>query len=163
MILRSVVCLLGFLVTAPVCVLAQGAKPAAAKPAQKVVKKVYLPQAYLGQSGKHDGGLKKDEFATLMRQGITAKDSLGNTYEAVGFEFGYAERALYEDSIGNLQILVDYMTEYCPGDTLSPGVSSSIYERVKVGDTLYFRNVNVQRTGQNQPILSKGMKFYIMK
>ncbi len=86
----------------------------------------------------------------------------------MGFEFGYAERMLYEDSLGSLMVVVDYLTEYCPGDTISGGISASIYDRIKVGDTMYFDRVSILKPVGNSDeegnvISGKGMKFFITK
>jgi hypothetical protein len=128
-------------------------------------KKLFLPQAYLGNSEYYNGAIKKDVLSNLLKQGLTSKDAAGNKYKVTGFEFAYSERALYEDSIGNLQVLVDYMFEYCPGDTLSPGVSSVIYDRFKVGDTVFFNRIHVLKpnSGSGEVVSGKGMKFVITK
>lgn len=129
-------------------------------------KKLFLPQAYLGNSDYKGGAIKRDELSKLLRQGLTSRDSLGNRYKVTGFEFSYAERMLYEDSISNVMVLVDYMTEYCPGDTLTGGISSSIYDRIKAGDTVYFERISVLRDNSNtggDVIAGKGMKFVITK
>lgn len=130
-------------------------------------KKLFLPQAYLGKSDYKGGQIRRDELSKLMRQGVTSRDSLGNSYKVAGFEFSYAERNLYEDSASNIMVMVDYMTEYCPGDTLSPGIKASIYDRIKPGDTVYFERINVLKpTAGNATgdiIAGKGMKFVITK
>lgn len=136
-------------------------KTAAAKP-----KKVFLPQAYLGKSDYKGGPIKKDVLASLLKQGITTRDSDGNFYKVVGFEFVYGERMLYEDSVGNLMVDIDYLSEYCTGDTLSTGISNSIYDRLKVGDSAFFNKIDVLRTVPGKPAMvvsGMGMKFYITK
>ena len=131
-------------------------------------KKIFLPTVYLGKSEYKGGAIKKETFDELLKQGLTSRDSLGNRYTVVGFQFSYAERKVYEDSLGNLQMLTDLAEEYCPGDTLTAGIAESIYERTKPGDTLYFDQVNVVKNAKNgnqpqQAILARSMKFFIVK
>lgn len=119
-------------------------------------------QAYLGRSDKHGGAITKDEFDKLLKQGLTAKDSLGYTYRVDGFNFSYAERNLYEDSVGNLMILTDFLSEFCTGDTVSPAVANNIYFKTKAGDTAYFESVKVALPdGRKLP--ARSMKFLLTK
>src|SRR4051812_37120233 len=73
-------------------------------------KKVLYPNVYLGQYEFAGGALKKGDFDRLLKQGLTSKDSAGNKYKVVGFEFDYYERQLYEDSIGNLKVMTDILS-----------------------------------------------------
>lgn len=119
-------------------------------------------QAYLGRSDKHGGSITKHEFDKLLRQGLTAKDSLGYSYRVDGFNFSYAERNLYEDSVGNLMILTDFLSEFCTGDTVSPAVANNIYFKTKAGDTAYFESVKVVLPdGRKLP--ARSMKFVLTK
>ncbi len=138
-------------------------KPVAPKPV--VHKKVFMPQAYIGDSDFKGGPIKKDELASLLKKGITARDSAGNRYKVTGFEFAYAEQMLYEDSLANLLTMFDYNYEYCPGDTLSAAVSSSVFSRFKSGDTLYINKVIVAKPieGGNTEIAAKGIKAVLLK
>jgi len=141
---------------------AAGNKPAAEKP-----KRIFMPQAYLGNTNYKGGALQKDVLGGLLKERVTSRDSLGNSYKVVGFEFVYAERMLYEDSVGNLLVEFDYLSEYCPGDTLSAGIKSSIFDRIKEGDTAYFNRIDVLKTSPGQSggdiIMGKGMKFAVIK
>ena len=160
------------------------------KPAGKNTK-VFIPPVYLGNSEYRNGPIKKDVFNSLLRQGLTCHDSAGNKYRVVGFDFGYSERRLYEDSVGNLVTMMDYSGEYCKGDTLSGDiattrhslvkdpfygdpdpndVSKSLYERVKPGDTVYFYHVVVAKyidattsLPDSAGIRGGNMKFYFVK
>ncbi len=136
--------------------------------------KVFVPAVYLGKSEFRGGPIKKDEFSNLLRQGLTSHDSSGNRFKVVGFNFGYGERQLYEDSVGNLQVMIDYASEFCPGDTVSDNIArnpnGSIYERVKPGDTIYFERVNVVRfSSKNKTLpdstafLGRSLKCWIVK
>lgn len=147
-------------------------------------RKVLEPQAYLGNSANLGGNIQKTTFTDLMKQGLTAKDSLGRQYKVIGFNFTYAERNLYEDSVGNLMVKADFSTTYCHGDTLPEVLtryipasqskigeeSPGIYQRVKAGDTVYFDRISLLRHTPDAPlppdstaILGKGMKFVIVK
>jgi len=146
-----------------------GNKPA--DHAVKAHKALLLPGVYFGNTGLAGGVYPKKEFDDLLKKGFTAHDSVGNKYQIVGFDFTYAERNLYEDSIGNLEVLVDYMNEYCVGDTISSGISGSIYERIKEGDTVYIDHVTLLKNPGNtllsandtSELLGKGLKCVIVK
>ena len=99
--------------------------------------------AYLGQSAYSSGTISKRDFDTYLKQGLSAKDSMDNSYKVKAFTFTYAERNLYEDSIGNLMILTDYLSEFCSGDTVTTAISNNIYYKTKPGDTAYFDNIKV--------------------
>jgi hypothetical protein len=137
--------------------------------ATNVAGKLLLPNTYLGRSEHSGGPIQKGTFDELLKQGVTAHDSMGNKYKVVGFQFSYAERNVYEDSAGNLQMVMDYAYEYCPGDTVTSTIAASICERTKPGDTLYFDRVSVVKISKNstQPesesFAARGMKFYIVK
>ncbi|MBX2906047.1 MAG: hypothetical protein KF744_08420 [Taibaiella sp.] len=138
------------------------AAPTGSKP-----HKVLMPQAFLGNSDKKGGMISRDEFTKLVKQGLQARDSAGNRYRVTGFEFMYGERQMYEDSVGRPMVMFDYLSEYCPGDTLSPGVAMSLYSRLKAGDTAYFNRVEVLRVRPGEPggtvIMGKGMKFALTR
>lgn len=134
-------------------------------------KKLLLPTVYLGKSDYSGGPIKKEEFNRLLKQGLTSRDSLGNKYKVLGFGFNYAELALYEDSIGNAKMMVDMLYEYCPGDTITNNVSSSIYDRIKPGDTVFIERVIVVKylpkstkvQSESDAIGAKGLKCVITK
>ena len=142
-----------------------GQKKAAA-PTESKQKRVLMPQAYLGNSDRWGGVIGREEFARLLSQGLHARDSAGNNYKVAGFEFMYGERQLYEDSAGHPMVMIDYLSEYCPGDTLSAGIAASLYDRLKAGDTAYFNRVEVLRAKPGEPgtvIMGKGMKFALTR
>ncbi len=134
-------------------------------------RKIFYPAVYLGHSDFKGGNIKKEEFDKLLKEGLFSKDSMGNRYKVIGFEFNYAERQLYEDSAGNLKIMTDFLFEYCPGDTITGNISASIYERTKPGDTIFVNKVRVvkyiNKTNKTLPdstaILAKGLKCVIVR
>lgn len=133
-------------------------KKAAATEQKAKENKLY---AYLGHSDIRDGKVPKKVFDSLLRQGVTAKDSLGQVYKVDGFMFNYGERNLYEDSVGNLMVMTDMLSEYCPGDTLSTPIKRLFLPRTKAGDTAYIDQVKVQ-TPEGQK-LAKGMRLILTK
>ena len=128
----------------------------------KAARRPKIVHAYLGHSGLNGGQVTKRTFDSLLKQGLTARDSAGNLLQVDGFTFSYAERNLYEDSVGKLMILTDFFSEYCPGDTVSRGVSMNIYHKTKPGDTAYFDNIRVHLPTGGQTG-TKGMKFVLIK
>ena len=165
---RSTILLLLLLTAAGANVRAQQADK---KPAKKAPVKIFAPDVYLGRTDYRWGPLAKTLVDTLLKQNITSRDSSGKTYKVISFDFTYAERKLYEDSVGNLMIIPDYLHEHCDGDTLTGDIKNNLFSRTKAGDTVYFDNVLVVRfkgkTNKPMPdstaFLAKGMKFEITK
>jgi len=120
-------------------------------------KKRKLYPVVLGYSELSGGGIGKTTFDSLMRQGLKAGDSA----RVSGFVFNYMERNIYEDSIGNIIPVTDLFTEYCPGDTLAPTISNSIYLRTKRGDTAFFDNIKLIRSADGREVPGRSMKFVI--
>lgn len=139
--------------------------------AKPIARKLLLPQAYFASTNFSGGVVRKDTLSKMLRKGISVRDSAGNAYRVHGFEFGYAERGWFDDSAANPILVVDYLTEYCLGDTLSGGITSSIYDRMKPGDTLFINRVSVYKNtnkkgeavAEDDIILSKGIKCVIAK
>lgn len=129
----------------------------------KVPEKKKLPKVavYLGHSNLTGGKISKTLFDSLLKQGLTSKDSSGNDYKVVNFMFTYAELNLYEDSVGKLMFMTDYRSEFCPGDTITENIAGSLYQRTKVGDTLYFDQITVRRASDNAGGDGKPMRFEI--
>ena len=112
-------------------------KPKATKP-----KVIPIP-VYLGKSNIDGGTLTKQNFDSLLGQGLTSRDSTGKNYLVNGFIFTYGERNLYEDSVGKLMVVTDYLPEYCYGDSLTTFLLKNIRSRSKAGDTVYFDNISL--------------------
>jgi len=130
--------------------------------AQAVAAPVNMVLVYLGNSDYHGGDISKNNFDSHLKQGLVGKDSLGNTFKVDGFNFSYAERNLYEDSVGNLMVVTDYVSEFCPGDTISPAVANNIFYKTKPGDTAYFDNIKVLLP-DGRKLATKPMKFVLTK
>jgi len=148
---------------------AQNTKQTAAPGAQaaKTGKKdsVVIPyiHVYLGKSQYTGGTIPKAKFDELLKQGVTSRDSLGNSYTVVGFTFSYAERNLYEDSVGKLMIQSDYLSEYCEGSMLPDHVLNAMMERTKPKDTAYFDNITLRKQSDNSGAYGKPMRFVITR
>lgn len=149
------------LITSSLGLMSQKVENKTPKQTTKTEEKYPVLTAVLAQSDYHKGEIKKAVFDSLLKHGISAKDSAGNIYKVNGFVFGYKERNLYEDSVGKLMIVADYMTEFCSGDTLSPALKSSLYGRTKAGDTAFFDNIKVPVRAKQ--LMAKSMKFVIVK
>lgn len=131
------------------------------KPTTVKSTKPSMIYGYLGRSNVHDGKISKKVFDSLLKQGITAKDSLGFSYKPDEFVFSYGERTLYEDSVGNPMILTDMLQEYCLGDTVTPVLKLNIFKRTKPGDTAYIENIKVSTQWGQMP--AKSMRFILTK
>jgi hypothetical protein len=133
-----------FLITVGLCLTAslwaQNAKDDAAK---KKAAKFPGYAVYLGNSNYCDTimRLPKRVFDSLMKQGLTSRDSSGKPFEFRSFVFTYGERMLYEDSVGNLVVMTDMMIEYCPGNKLTENITQSLFQRTKKGDTAYIDDI----------------------
>ena len=118
---------------------------------------------YLGRSEITDGAkLTKRAFDSLLRQGLTAKDSVGNPYKVEGFAFTYGERNLYEDSVGNQMWVTDHLVEYNFGDTLSTFLLNNITGRSKGGDTVYIDNITL-RSDTRGGALGRALRLVLQK
>ncbi len=122
-----------------------------------LAKKPVIYPVVLGNSELSGGTISKQIFDSLLRQGIKPVDTEA---KVAGFLFNYKERNIYEDSVGNLIPVTDLLMEYCPGDTLTPTISSSIYFRTKRGDTAFFDDIRVIWPDGKEG-RGKGMKFIL--
>jgi hypothetical protein len=125
-------------------------------------KKYPVVNTYLGNSTLKNGNITIKKFDSLIHQGLKAKDDAGVKYTLLNFNFTFGERNLYEDSVGELKIMTDYQLVKCFGDSIMTTVLLDVKERLKVGDTLYFDKVLVNRP-DNTTTYSKSMKFAIVK
>jgi len=127
-------------------------------------KKLKVFTTYLGSSDYKGGMIPKPVFDSLIRKGVSARDSAGNNYKVSEFVFSYSERNIYEDSTGKLVIMTDYLSEYCLGDTLSPSFQNFIYRdhRTKHGDTVYLDKVKVMLP-EGGTVLAVPSRFILTK
>lgn len=112
------------------------------KEPQKKPKIVPVP-VYLGNSDINGGEVPKQVFDSLLKQGFTARDSNGRQYKVSSFMFTFCERMIYEDSIGNLMPLTDYLSEYCFDNKLLDYQLNTLLERGKRGDTLILEQIKL--------------------
>jgi len=118
---------------------AQAKKPEDPQKQIPAKPKNYVP-VFLGNSQVSGGAVSKAMFDSLARQGL--KSDSGRVVS--GFKFSYAERNVYEDSMGNLISVADYNSEYCFGDSLTASIRANLRFRTKPGDTAYFENIDVK-------------------
>lgn len=132
------------------------AKPASKAAAPAVKKEVVV---YLGNSTMNNGPISKPVFDSLMAQGLKVEGNIGTVS---GFAFTYAERGIFEDSVGDPIERVELLTEFCKGDTLTRVIKNSLPDRTKNGDTAFFDRIMVHLPDGNQT-QGKPMKFVITK
>ena len=99
---------------------------------------------YLGQSNIDKGVLTKPAFDSLLRQGLTSKDSNGRAFDVKSFMMTFCERNIYEDAEGNLMPMTDYLSEYSFDSKLQPHQQRYVLEHRKKGDTIIFEHIKLQ-------------------
>lgn len=128
-------------------------------------KKTAMPApvaVYFGSSEISGGPVSGKAFTDMARTGLVARDSNAVGARIEGFSFTYIERGIYEDSVGNLIPVVDYLNEYCIGDTLSRSVRRALPEKVKAGDTILIERIRV-RMADGAERNGKNMKFVLTR
>lgn len=115
---------------------------------------------FLGNSEQQGGLIAKSVFDSLVRQGLTAKDSAGNLITVTEFRIYYKERNLYEDSAGNYYTDYEVLTDFAKGNKLNSYVA--IQDRTKNGDTAIFDDILVMHP-DSVVVQGIGMKFVIGK
>lgn len=131
-----------------------------------IIKRPKRPAVYLGHTSFCGGPISSSLFDSLMKIGLYSKDSFGHPYEILGFNFIYAERNIYEDSAGDMNMMTDYATEYCPGNVLTADLAATVYDRIKSGDTVFFEQIFMSkaRTGNHiDSVRGEGFKCIITK
>lgn len=108
---------------------------------QKKKPKIVPIPVYFGNSDIDSGLVPKQVFDSLLKQGLTSRDSNGRVYNVNSFMFTYCERNLYEDSVGNPIILTDYLSEFCMKGKLEDYQLESILYKSKRGDTLIIEKI----------------------
>lgn len=136
---------------------AQKSKPKPKVTAKPAAGNVQSTDVFLGRSTLSGGAISKRAFDSLAGQGLRLA---GNNGTVSSFQFIYAERSLYEDSVGNPLITTDYLTEYCYGDTLSASIREGLKDRTKPGDTAYFDQIRIL-AANGQQLKGKAMRFVL--
>lgn len=121
-----------------------------------------LVTVFLGNSDLSGGRIAKRSFDSLMRMGLTAKDSAGIPGSVEEFRIYYKERNLYEDSVGNMYVNVDILTDFSKGNKLNSYMGSSLLDRTKRGDTAIFDDIMVVFPDSTRA-RGKDMKFILDK
>lgn len=128
-------------------------------------KVVYSGQSYMGDKQTQSGSISKQQFDALIKLPLMAKENSGKEWQVTDFSFTYAERAMYQDTLGNPFITTDYFSTNCPGGKLSDDWIKNITERSKPGDTAYFdRITTVDSTeGKARLFITEPIKLVITK
>jgi hypothetical protein len=104
-------------------------------------KKVsYKGKAYLAD-GTGSGKISKRAFDSLLNFSLIARDSQNKEHLVSQYVFTYAERAVYEDSTGKLQIMTDYYSIESDKGKLPEYWLRSLKERTKAGDTAIYSEI----------------------
>lgn len=106
-------------------------------------KVVYSGQSYMGDKKTQSGTISKAQFDSLIALPLYSVDTGGNTYQCSDFTFTYAERALYQDSLGHPLVTTDYFSTNSAAGRLDSFWLNHIREKSKAGDTAYFDNIAV--------------------
>ena len=145
---------------------ASAAKGAVASPARKL----FFPLVYMGAGSFCGGPVQKDMLNKYLGQGLEGRDSLGNRYKVIGFDFTYAEKNIYEDSTGYPMVVMDYTNEPVKGNVPGTDILQVVGDKLKPGDTVFFDHIRVVRyTSANETvpesaaIMGKGFKCFVIK
>lgn len=131
------------------------------KDQKKKLKIIPIP-VYLGNSDIDSGVISKPLFDSLVKQGLTARDSGGRIYDVKSFMFTFCERNLYEDSVGNPVIITDYLSEFCFDNKLKGYQLQALLERSKWGDTVIFEKIMLEAADSTKAQgFGKAMKLII--
>ncbi len=108
---------------------------------QKKKPKIVPIPVYFGNSDIDSGLVPKQVFDSLLKQGLTSRDSNGRVFNVNSFMFTYCERNLYEDSVGNPIIVTDYLSEFCMKGKLEEYQLEALLYKSKKGDTLIIEKI----------------------
>lgn len=136
------------------------AKPKATKAAPKAKYPFKASPVYLGNTDLRGGILPKLIFDSLVKEGLTAKDSAGTVGKVVEFRIYYKQRMLYEDSVGNYYTDIEMLTDLSKSNKLNSYVA--LQDRTKKGDTAIFDDIIVLLP-DSVLVQGVGMKFVIGK
>lgn len=113
-------------------------------------KNIYKIPVYIGNSTIDSGLISKKAFDSLLKQGLTSKDTNGRAYTVKSFFLTFCERNIYEDAEGNLMPYTDYLSEYCFDNKLKGYQEEALLERAKKGDTVIFEDIKLVATDDSQ-------------
>lgn len=131
---------------------------------KKKAKKPVPVSVYLGNSTIDSGFVTKSLFDSLLKQGLTSRDSNGRVFDVKSFMFTFCERNLYEDSVGNLQIMTDYLSEITFDSKLIDYQLNALLQRAKTGDTVIFEKIMLHAADSTKAgAYGKPMRLIIAK
>lgn len=111
---------------------------------KKKKKKPVKVSVYFGHTDIDSGILDKPAFDSLVRQGLTSKDSNGRVFDVKSFMMTFCERNVYEDAEGELMFVTDYLSEYSFDSKLKDHQLTYVLEHRKKGDTIIFEHIKLQ-------------------
>lgn len=104
-------------------------------------KNVYKGKTLWSDGVTGTGKISKQLFDSMLDQRLVALDSAGNKHPVLFHLFMYAERGLFEDSMGKLRIMTDHYILQCDNGKLPQDWVTNLRQRSKAGDTVYYNNV----------------------
>ncbi len=116
-------------------------------------KTVYNGQGFLGDKITQSGKLPVEQFKAFMNQPVYVKDSTGKEFRAYDYTFTYAERGLFQDSLGSPIVVTDYFSTTCPGGQMSQDWIQLFGDRVKPGDTAFIDQITVIDSSGKKPTI----------
>ncbi len=116
-----------------------------------VKKKATVPQVTVrwGADTTLPGAMTVAAFRKQITERLQIVNDSANRWKIRGFDFQYAERGMYEDSAGNPLMVVEYLSEFCPGDSVSSGIRGQLPPRVKAEDTAFISRIRIADSAGN--------------
>jgi hypothetical protein len=107
----------------------------------------YAPMAGCTQGS---ASLPKQSIVDLMSKQVCVMDlNSQKQFKVVSYDFIYAERGVFEDSLGIPTIMTEYHYEECRGDTIKTRWQRVLADRLYKGDTVKITQVVFTVDGKN--------------
>jgi len=130
---------------------------------ETTIKKPKTIWAYWGSNSSiGDKTINKASFDSLIRTPLLSIDSNNKNYNVEFYDMVFAERNLYEDSVGNAIIVPDYSSYNNKGAVMNESHLNYIINHAKIGDTLFVNDIIV-KDEMNQVFKLKSFKLTIKK
>jgi hypothetical protein len=114
---------------------------AVAQQPQKKGKTFYKGRTYLAGGVITNGTISKAQFDSLIAYPLLARDTSGKEHPVITYTFVYAERGVFEDSMGKMKIMTDYYSVESDKGQMPDVWVKNVRKRSKSGDTAYFNEV----------------------
>jgi len=129
---------------------------------ENTIKKPKTIWAYWGDNSYGDKYMTKRVFDSLIKTPLQSIDSSKKSYSVQLFDMVFAERNLYEDSVGNAIVIPDYSSYNNKGAVMNENHLSYILNHAKIGDTLFVNDIIV-KDEKDQVFKLKSFKVTIKK